>query len=148
MVKKTEGLKLLRLIFILISFQTFGQENDSIPPCLNSGHPKIHFVKYSQNILETECDSLNHLVEMINSDSTTNYFLIGIATDKNPEEKFKAKSRAELVKVRLVNLGVKAERLSVTLAYHKPPAKGKPRDWPFYPNWYEYEIGVYLEINN
>ncbi|MEO9534008.1 MAG: hypothetical protein ABJG68_03350 [Crocinitomicaceae bacterium] len=127
---------------------TFYVLDETPPPCLLSGHPKIHFKNNTQEIFESECDSLIHLVELINSDSTTNYYCIGIATDKSPEEKSRAISRAEIVKSKLIQMGVNANRLTTTQSYHKPTSDEQPKNWPFYPNWYEFEIGVYLEINH
>jgi hypothetical protein len=121
---------------------------DDISPCTPPGQPKMHFKKFSQDIFETQCDSIGHLVRLIESYDEDKFVLIGIATDKSQEEIFNAKSRAEVVKKKLIEKGIDASRLSVMYNVFKPQAEGKYEVWPFYPEWFEYEIGVYIEIDN
>jgi hypothetical protein len=149
------------LIWLIASFGSCAQKtnqvcidpsyNESIEtenPCaIHVGHPKIHFKNYTDEIIETECDSLTHLFHFIQRDDSTNYYLIGIATDRSEEEKFNAKHRAQKVIDSLVELGINSDRMTATVSYFKLPLEGEPRDWPFYPPGYGYEIGVYLEID-
>lgn len=122
--------------------------HDPVDPCaILVGHPKIHFKNFTDEIIETECDSLMHLFHFIQRDDSTKYYLIGITTDRSGEEKFNAKHRAQKVIDALVKLGVNSDRMTATVSYFKPPLEGEPRDWPFYPPKYDYEIGVYLEID-
>ena len=149
------------LIWLIASFSSCAQKTNHVSkdtiidasfesedPCaILVGHPKIHFRNFTDEIIETECDSLVHLYYFIQRDDSTNYYLIGIATDRSEEEKFNAKHRAQKVIDALVKLGVNSDRMTATVSYFKPPLEGEPRDWPFYPPRYDYEIGVYLEID-
>ena len=144
----------MKATFLLIFFLPIVglTQNDHDPaeldPCQGNTHGLVmHFIKYSDTIFETTCDSIIHLANYILSDTTTSYYLIGIAPDKSPEEKFNARHRAETLKKELIKYGIKPDRLLVTIAIHAKPQKGKPRDWPYYPIHYKYEIGVYLEKN-
>ncbi|MFT4599972.1 MAG: outer membrane protein OmpA-like peptidoglycan-associated protein [Arenicella sp.] len=164
-----EGLDHFRLVLKTISFFTESQLDsmeskngfrnsedevyfyileDDISPCSLPRQPKIHFKKFTQDLFETQCDSIEHLLKMIQSDPSQKFTLIGIAQEKSPQEIFNAKSRAELVKKKLIQKGVDGARLKIHYNVFKPQAEGKYEVWPFYPSWYEYEIGVYLEIDH
>lgn len=146
----THKMKYSVILFSFLSLSSFAQaldDNDN-DPCLERTHGLvIHFIKSTDTIFETECDSISHIANYILTDDTTNYYLIGIACDTSSKEKSKARHRSELLKSELIHLGVEADRLEVILSLHIKPEKGKPRDWPFYPIHYKYEIGVFLETN-
>lgn len=111
-------------------------------PC--TGGSVVNFDKASDTIVETRCDSLQFIANYLNIQEE-NFAIIGIYTIKdNRVEKQKAIQRAELVRAKLVELGVNENRLSVTTSYHKEPGPDDHRDWPFYPLSYSYEIGVYI----
>lgn len=130
-------------------FTSFCQDDHDVAeedPCQINSHCLVaHFIKNTDTIIETECDSISRIVNYILSDDNTAYYLIGIASDKSPEEKINARNRAEMLKKELVKLGVNPDRLFETISLHLEPQRGKPRDWPYYPIHYQYEIGVYLE---
>lgn len=106
----------------------------------------IHFVKNTDTIFETPCDSIIHLANYILADDSTNYYLIGISKDRSPEEQFHAVRKARILNAKLIEAGVPSERLEISMAIHNEPKGEESRDWPYYPIHYTYEIGVYIEI--
>ena len=109
-------------------------------PCSETHRTVINFDKVTNEIVETKCDSLQHIYDTILSQEE-DFAVIGIYS--NPEGKSKAKKRARLIRKKLIKMGIDHNRLIVYTAYFKP---NEHRDWPFYPEHYDYEIGVYFEI--
>lgn len=107
----------------------------------------IHFTIDSEEIVETACDSLIHLFSLISENDTVRFAVIGIAKNKNPLAKQLAHGRAQLVIDKLIEMGIPSNRLILYTSLHQEPEKGEPRDWPFYPANFTFEIGVYLELN-
>ncbi len=111
-------------------------------PC--TGSSVVNFDKATDTIVETRCDSLQFIANYLNIQEET-FAVIGVYTVKdNRVEKQKAIQRAELVRAKLISLGVDENRLRVTTSYHEEPGLNDHRDWPFYPLNYSYEIGVYI----
>jgi hypothetical protein len=116
--------------------------NSDYTPC--TGGSVVNFDKKTDTIVETRCDSIHFIANYINLQEE-NFAIIGIYTVRDDRvEKQKALERAELVRKRLIELGVDEKRLRATTSYHKEPEIGDHRDWPFYPISYSYEIGVYV----
>ena len=118
-------------------------------PCdsLNTG-PLMHFEPDSYTIKETPCDSLSHLVALINPKDTSKWVIIGVLPEKTNAMKKRALYRADIVKAELVKRGISPSRLQIAFSHHPKPPKDKPQDWPYYPAHIPYEIGVYLMTND
>ncbi|NOQ74056.1 MAG: OmpA family protein [Crocinitomix sp.] len=124
----------LKVGFNIISFD--------YTPC--TGGSVVNFDKTSDTIVETRCDSLKFIAHYIQLQEE-NFAIIGIYTDKaNHTNKQKALERAAIVREKLIALGVDEKRIRATTSYHKPPGKDDHHDWPFYPEHFTYEIGVYV----
>ena len=126
----------------------FVVSNTQISPCDSVNEWNIiHFKPNANEIFHTECGNLEGLYDMIKKDESTNYVVIGIAKDKSTEEKEKALKRAQVVIDALKGVGIDTSRLKPSYAVYKKPDENGPFDWPYYPKWYNFEIGAYLEID-
>jgi outer membrane protein OmpA-like peptidoglycan-associated protein len=125
----------------------FDLAKEQVSPCdsMNSG-TFIHFKTNSTQIVETECDSIIDFYRMTSKEKTTEWAIIGIAKNKTEDAREFALERANSVIDRLVEMGIEKSRLIPFANYHQEPEKGDSRDWPYYPLWYEYEIGVYIQV--
>lgn len=111
-------------------------------PC--TGGSIVNFDKATNTIVETRCDSIHFIAKFIKLQKN-DFAVIGIYTDReDPSNKQKAITRAEVVLAKLIALGIDKKRLKVSTSYHKPPRLDDHHDWPFYPESYTYEIGVYV----
>lgn len=138
-------------LLISISATGFSQED----PCFGVGGIVIHFDKKTDSLLETPCDSIIHFARFIQDSPTDTFALLGIQTirpgfktNSNIQiDREKALDRARRLKVALVELGIDPNRLHIYTTFHQPPAPDAPHDWPFYPESYDFEIGVYLQMH-
>jgi len=122
------------------------QDTSDMKPCGSNGFQKINFIKKNATIQETECDSLRHLVRFIESSPNQKFKITGVI-NKDQDEQL-ATQRAQLVKDKLVNLGIKSDQLQVLIQQEIYLSDDIEKKSERYPPWYEYEIGVYLEIDN
>ena len=139
--------KILVFSFLFSAVFLYGQETETIEPnpCMGTHGLIVNFDKITNGIVETPCDSLVALARYIKAEKSA-YVIIGICTNRNdPSNKKRAKKRAKKVKKALAKLGVKKSKMHVQISYFKAPKKDEHHDWPFYPEKYTYEIGVYLE---
>lgn len=104
----------------------------------------VHFIKETNTIHETPCDSLDHIAQYLESDTITTWAIIGIAKDTSQIEIKKAKERGDIVKDRLIELGANEDMIITYHSVHKEPKDGEHRDWPYYPKHFDYEIGVFI----
>ncbi len=137
----------ISLSFVLFALGTFGQDEVlENSPCQGTTGLVVNFDKISNEIVETECDSLQILADFITSETGQDFAVIGVFTSRDDKkDKKKAQKRAKLVRKELIKLGIDKNRLKVYLGYHKPPGENDHHDWPFYPEGFTYEIGVYLQ---
>ncbi len=124
----------------------FAQEDSlQTDPCSEENKGMVvHFIKQTNTIHETPCDSLRHIAHYIKSDTSTNWAIIGVAKDTSKIEINNAKERANIVKDRLIELGVNESMIITYHSVHKEPKEGEHRDWPYYPKHFDYEIGVFI----
>lgn len=123
-------------------------------PCATTTGASINFDKKTDTLVNTQCESIQRLYEHIQSDPNQAFAIIGIYTQKKGEQpesnllitREQAENRAKKVIKELIKLGISKKRLVMYTAYHKPPAPDDYHDWPFYPERFTYEIGVYLEV--
>lgn len=125
---------------------TFAQEDTlQIDPCSEENKGMVvHFVKQTNTIHETPCDSLNNIAEYLKNFPINPWAIIGIAKDTSKIEIINAKERANIVKDRLIELGVNEDLIITYHSVHKEPKDGEHRDWPYYPKHFDYEIGVFI----
>ena len=123
----------------------FVLQKGQLSPC-DSGHisTAIHFNKTSNEIFETECNTLRDVYNVLKA-SKHEWAVIGVSKSKSEEARAFARERVERVIAVLVKMGLEEYWFVPFVNYHKAPEKGKPADWPYYPDWYEYEIGVYFQ---
>ncbi|MFT5821130.1 MAG: hypothetical protein ACI8ZM_002379 [Crocinitomix sp.] len=120
--------------YVILSFDYF--------PC--TGGSVVNFNKTTDTIVETHCDSIQFIANYIQLQQL-NYAIIGIYTSKNNRvDKQKALERAALVCEKLIALGVDEKRIRASTSYHQLPGPDDHHDWPFYPESFTYEIGVYV----
>ena len=138
-------------LFIQLSIHCWSQQD----PCPGLSGSVIHFDKQTDSLFETPCDSLIHFVRYIEANPQDTFAILGIQTvrpgfETNSDiriDKEKALNRAQRVKAALITWGIEPERLLIYTSYHQPPEDNEPHDWPFYPDSFNYEIGVYLQVH-
>lgn len=146
-------MKRLFLIALLSFLWLIGWTQED--PCFGVGGTVIHFDKKTDSLIEIPCDSIIHFYRFINANPQDTFAILGIQTVRqgfktNSDiriDKEKALNRAQRVKDALVALGIEPERLVIYTSYHQPPEHDDPHDWPFYPDSFDYEIGVHLQIH-
>lgn len=128
--------------YAILSFDYF--------PCTSGS--VINFTKGTSTVVETRCDSIRFIYEYMQIHPEDNFTIIGVFTERNdrpnPESNLlisrkMALSRAKKIRKALIAMGIDKKRLKISTAYHKPPTVDDHHDWPFYPEHFSYEIGVY-----
>ena len=137
-------MKFVSVLIFLVSFLCFSQEEE-FDPCQHEYGIKLHFKNNTLDIFETECDSILHVYRALQERGNIEWAALGVAKGNSEEARQFAMKRVQLVIDILVTLGMDRS-LFVPFANTFPvPKENEPRDWPYYPTSYEYEIGVYFQ---
>jgi outer membrane protein OmpA-like peptidoglycan-associated protein len=116
-------------------------------PC--TGHlsfPAINFTIGGYEVVETECDSVRFIEQMVKENPKAKWRVIGInykAADKKAREL--AASRAQIVKDILMMAGVEEWDIIPSTHYYPRMKSEDELKWPYLKSDLPYEIGVYIE---
>ena len=140
----------MKYFFLLISIsylQVYSQDSSQQKedPCSEVYGMHLNFIFGTTEIYDTECENLLEISKTIIEEGKI-FYIIGIYTDDI--NKKLAWSRAQSVKTALVLIGVPIDILLLSTSYYESPQEGEAYDWPFYPQGYEYEIGVHFQIEH
>lgn len=105
----------------------------------------LNFKKGTTELFETECANVKTIAHMVKYDGVPEWAVIAVSKSKDSVDLAFARERAEVIVDLFVKIGFERHQFVIFTNVHPEPKEDEPRDWPYYPLWFEYEMGVYFQ---